>query len=431
MPTTAKPSGPPTVRMYNVGFGDCFLLSFPYGSASVGPRHLLIDFGSHPLPVGAPKGFMERIAEDIQTQCQGGRLAVVATHRHADHISGFATNGKGTGSGDIIRALKPDIVVQPWTEHPQAAQDAHKPALRLAALGAHKSLEEMQRYAAALVPQLLRLPAFIPRDIRLQLTYTGQDVVKNQEAVENLMTMGRRKPKYVYAGSTSGLETFLPGVKIHVLGPPTLDQAPSIASYAKSSPEYWLRRRQMALRAARPAGRGRDGAPFPQAQRRSRGNVPAHARWFIARMRQAFAEEMLGIVTELDGVMNNTSVILLFEVAGQKLLFPGDAQLENWSYALTKYRTLLNGVTVYKVGHHGSLNATPKTLWRILTEGDTAVPSAQFRTLMSTLGDVHGGKAGRPTEVPRGPLVDELKHKSRLTTTLDQPDFGQPRIVVL
>jgi len=24
MPTT-KPSGPPTIRMYNVGFGDCFL----------------------------------------------------------------------------------------------------------------------------------------------------------------------------------------------------------------------------------------------------------------------------------------------------------------------------------------------------------------------------------------------------------------------
>ena len=36
----------------------------------------------------------------------------------------------------------------------------------------------------------------------------------------------------------------------------------------------------------------------------------------------------------LDDQMNNTSLILLFEVFGKKLLFPGDAQIENWSYAL-------------------------------------------------------------------------------------------------
>ena len=68
--------------------------------------------------------------------------------------------------------------------------------------------------------------------------------------------------------------------------------------------------------------------------------------------------------------MNNTSLILLFEVNGKKLLFPGDAQLENWSYALTeaqdtkKVRAMLADVDFYKVGHHGSLNATPrKLLW--------------------------------------------------------------------
>jgi hypothetical protein len=279
----------------------------------------------------------------------------------------------------------------------------------------------MQRFAAALVDELERLPPFLPRAFRQQLTYTGQDVIKNQAAVENLMTMGRRKARYVHAGSTSGLETFLPGVKIHVLGPPTLDQDPSIGGYAKSSPEYWLRRRLLALRAGPGAGRrAGGGAPFPRAKRRPRGRFPAHATWFIARMRQAYADELLAIVTELDSFLNNTSIILLFELAGQKLLFPGDAQLENWSYALTKYRKRLAGVTVYKVGHHGSLNATPRTLWRLMTEGDTAVPSAQFRTLLSTLPDVHGGKTGLPTEVPRGPLVDDIRLKSQLVSTLDQ-----------
>lgn len=31
------------IRTYNVGFGDCFLLSFDYGGSE---RHVLIDFGS-------------------------------------------------------------------------------------------------------------------------------------------------------------------------------------------------------------------------------------------------------------------------------------------------------------------------------------------------------------------------------------------------
>jgi hypothetical protein len=432
MPTTAKPSGPPTIRMYNVGFGDCFLLSFPYTKAKGGGRHLLIDFGSFPKPKGAPKGFMEDIANDIKARCQGGRLAVVATHRHADHINGFTTSAKGTASGDIIRALKPELVVQPWTEDPDAAQDAHKPALRQAALAFHKSLAAMQSFAAALVPRLERLPAFVPRDLRDRLAFTGEDAVKNVKAVKNLMTMGKRKAQYVHAGTASGLETFLPGVTIHVLGPPTLAEEPDIGSYAKKSPEYWLRRRQIALQAGGPGrGRAADRPPFPGAERRPKGRFPAHAAWFIARLRQAYADELLGIVTELDDVMNNTSIILLVEVAGQKLLFPGDAQLENWTYALRQYRKLLDGVTVYKVGHHGSLNATPKTLWRIMTEADTAVPTARFKTLMSTLRDVHGGKTGLPTEVPRGPLVDDLKHKSKLTTTLDHDDFGKAQVVPL
>jgi hypothetical protein len=148
-------------------------------------------------------------------------------------------------------------------------------------------------------------------------------------------------------------------------------------------------------------------------------------------MRRAYAEDLLGIVTMLDDVMNNTSIILLFEVGGEKLLFPGDAQLENWSYALKMYRSLLSGVTVYKVGHHGSLNATPKSLWTLLTTGTTAVPKADFKTLLSSRSGVHGGEDNRPTEVPRQPLVDDLKARSQYTTTLDRPDVGQAQVVPL
>src|SRR6185503_14229541 len=115
-------------------------------------------------------------------------------------------------------------------------------------------------------------------------------------------------PRYVHAGTTSGLESFLPGVKIRVLGPPTLDQAPDIRSYADKSDEYWLRRRKIVLQGAlTPAGPPAADAPlFPRARRCPTGRPPAHAAWFIGRMREAYADELLGIVTQLDDVMNNT-----------------------------------------------------------------------------------------------------------------------------
>ena len=68
--------------------------------------------------------------------------------------------------------------------------------------------------------------------------------------------------------------------------------------------------------------------------------VPVNARWFRHRMRNMRAELMLSIVTILDRQMNNTSLILLFEANGKKLLFPGDAQIENWSYALSQPQSL-------------------------------------------------------------------------------------------
>ena len=58
-----------TVRAYQVGFGDCFLLSFHYEAAD--NRHILIDFGSTEKPEGAPQRseMMRRIAEDIFDRC--------------------------------------------------------------------------------------------------------------------------------------------------------------------------------------------------------------------------------------------------------------------------------------------------------------------------------------------------------------------------
>ena len=59
-----KPTGPPTVRMYNVGFGDCFLLTFRYGNGS--ERHMLMDFGTTTLSKKRGPKDMAQVAEQIR-----------------------------------------------------------------------------------------------------------------------------------------------------------------------------------------------------------------------------------------------------------------------------------------------------------------------------------------------------------------------------
>ena len=93
------------IRTYHVGFGDCFLLSFVYGPKQ--EKHILIDFGSTGLPEGTPKTRMMDVAEDIAARCGGKLTAVVATHRHKDHISGFETKPGGKGTGKFGKGTFP------------------------------------------------------------------------------------------------------------------------------------------------------------------------------------------------------------------------------------------------------------------------------------------------------------------------------------
>jgi hypothetical protein len=85
------------------------------------------------------------------------------------------------------------------------------------------------------------------------------------------------------------------------------------------------------------------------------------AEWFGA------AEEL---ALALDNHTNNTSLALAFELepGGRVLLFPGDAQVGNWlswddcqwppATPSISAADLLRRTVLYKVGHHGSHNAT-------------------------------------------------------------------------
>jgi len=147
--------------------------------------------------------------------------------------------------------------------------------------------------------------------------------------------------------------------------------------------------------------------------------LPVSARWFVRNVKSMHANQLLELVRIVDNAMNNTSLILLFQIGQKLFLFPGDAQIENREYALraapdsAAKRKLLSAVSLYKVGHHGSLNATPKSLWKLFKK------KPKFIAMMSTRPGKHGDKRAH-TEVPRQTLVDELEAHSevQVTTTL-------------
>lgn len=414
MPKKAVPTSA-TIFTYQVGFGDCFLLRFTYPDQM---RHVLIDFGTTGLPESTAKSQLLLIAKDIAEKCDGNLDAVVATHRHADHISGFATSTKGNGAGDVIRALRPRVVVQPWTEQLDLGKAALEPKLGdQQGLRAHAlAFSNMQKISEHLLEQLRLRPKAFSARLSAQLRFIGEDNLTNASAVKNLSTMGA-KQIYTYHGGPSGLDSILPGVKTHVLGPPTLRQTDTISKMtSKDKEEYWhIQLRRLVSGSALSDG---EEPLFPGAATCPGGKLPMSARWLAYRMKEVHGEQMLQIVRALDKQMNNTSLILLFQTATKKLLFPGDAQIENWRFALgnKKISSLLADVDLYKVGHHGSLNATPRSMWSHFSKKGTASKRDRLTTILSTMPNKHGD-VGSNTEVPRTTLLKELKSQSALHST--------------
>lgn len=412
------------IRMYNIGFGDCFLLSFKNKQRGGGDKHVLIDFGTSSRPKNTPKDWMEQIANDIKTECNGHLDAVVVTHRHQDHLSGFATSRQGTGPGDIIASLNPDLVVQPWTEHPEAEPDAQAPPETRERTRNHiKGLFESQDFARQLTTALpyFKEAATNNEDLLDEIEFLGQENISNKDAVKNLIRMGHGdRGVYVNCDSDSGLEKILPGVKVSVLGPPTLEQSDKIRKQrTKDSSEYWHLQNLMFRYLTKFVEKKKELPPlFPKAGKRPISEAPLDTHWFMKRMNLVSLEQLQAIVRILDRVMNNTSVILLFKVGGKRLLFSGDAQIENWEYALAQPELCkeLADVNVNKVGHHGSLNGTPKTLWNLFEKKGSESKKDRLTCLLSTKKGKHGS-VSKGTEVPRSKLVNELTKNTHLRST--------------
>jgi hypothetical protein len=108
-----------------------------------------------------------------------------------------------------------------------------------------------------------------------------------------------------------------------------------------------------------------------------------------------------------DQTLNNQSLVILFGFGGKNLLFAGDAQWGNWENFLyggaygtpghtemtAKAKAVLGKIDFYKVGHHGSANATPKDAVAAMRLGCVGMCSTQIHAY---------------NEVPREPLLQAL-----------------------
>lgn len=419
------------VRMYQVGFGDCFLLTFEYDRRLADGRHerqVLIDLGSTrpPRGPGPKKRILPIAAARLAQDCNGRLDALIVTHRHRDHLGGFGEEEVAT----IIEGLQPFVVVRPWTEDPALEGNAVAPG----EVALVQMLNASQDFALTL-RDLIGKPG--SNSLAAELQAWSAQQVPNLAAIQRLDGWAAKfGQQYLRAGQDSGLGVILPGVGVTVLGPPTVAEHAGLVSQRTADEEYWMLQKNLlgkvSFDATARAPGGDDESDSDDDGDALDGDPvigdpallpPGPIRWLGEKLQRSHLQALKRLVNTVDNALNNTSLILLIQAGNKRLLFPGDAQIENWEFILGQLKTnaalrrALTGVDLYKVGHHGSRNATPRSLLALWTEG--AAADRPMVALLSTRAGVHGKR--ETTAVPRSSLVTALTDRMTVLTT-DTPD---------
>jgi hypothetical protein len=354
------------VRMYRHGLGDCFLLTCSDGGETT---HLLIDCG---VLKGTPDAQqrMQDVAESVHETTGGHLDRLVVTHEHWDHLSGFLQ------AQAIFDTVDVGEVWFAWTEDPEddlANELRRRKQKRLNGLVAAAKLAEGK--TAERLEALLGFEGDLGAAGR-QTTRKALEWVKARDA----------EVKFLRPGEQLFDLPGLPGIRVYVLGPPhdrrlikrsdPSKAHPEVYELASSdSPHHGFLAAVEALAADEQPG----AQPFDRffrvdAAKADKEN-PLWKRYYQPRDEwRRIDNDWLGyagpLALQLDSDTNNTSLVLAFEVSegGDVLLFPGDAQVGNWlsweavewevNGSTVRAHDLLERTVLYKVGHHGSHNAT-------------------------------------------------------------------------
>jgi hypothetical protein len=304
---------------------------------------------------------------EVMTDVVGGGKVdlLVATHEHWDHVSGFIQ------AASAFAQLKVDNVWLAWTENPRdedAKQliSAKSEALKLLQTAAlHLQCTSGVDTLFTSLTEFFGAPA----------AATTRDAL---EAVRKKVPLGMLRycdP----ADAPFELPKF--NARIYVLGPPRdIALLKRVDPSKKNTDESYQTALARFAATETPVINGVDAdAPFADVDSmtfaQAKDTPFFHESYFDSLdWRRIDADWMLGadaLALALDNMTNNTSLVLAIEIDDKDvLLFAADAQVGNW-LSWSDRRWKVNGKTVsgpdlldrtilYKVGHHGSVNATLK-----------------------------------------------------------------------
>jgi ribonuclease BN (tRNA processing enzyme) len=386
-----------TVRMYRVGLGDCHLLSFKV--AENDERHILIDCGYFPGS-GFPGLTTDEIVRDISSKTNNRLDAVVVTHEHQDHLQGFMD------AESLFRQMELSELWLAWTEKPGQKIVVEKRSivsLEAAAVGLALTGDEEARRVAGAIESILGFSK-------------GTD--QSFETIKSWFPAGARK--YWTPGEVFEPE-WLPGVRIYVLGPPKDLKLLHKMTGKKNVEMYELSEKQSGFAAAA-MDEEEPGtlSPFDGKYARQLLSEPVadsyntqNEAW--RRIDDDWLFSAARLALQLDSYTNNTSLVLAFELkqSGRVLLFVGDAQIGSWiSWQSLEFKVgnrkvgatdLLARTVYYKVGHHGSHNAT------LVDGGLLSMTSHELRAAIPT--NENWADKSKGWEMPNEQLWTELRKR--------------------
>ncbi|HLX08963.1 MAG TPA: MBL fold metallo-hydrolase [Thermoanaerobaculia bacterium] len=442
MAKTTGAEEPLRVRMYRVGFGDFFLLTVP---SPTGPQHLLIDCGVTKGTTGRGDiGTLKAAVADMAQETDHKLALIIVTHRHMDHIIGFSR------CKDEFEQFEVGAIWMPvWeTQYDSKIEDLQAQLTALALdIGTHLAL------AAGNTPDRAELLAMLENATGHDflaggaLGVAGTGGGTNAESLRLLKEGLKVKPTYYHKGQIAQLPKALvdAGLAAEILGPPPVDELAfmKLKDLRKGVGQYLEmseRRQEQDGGAFRPFAERFTATPDDYPASAFREWLPRNAdsvqpalkdlKNAVAALRKAVddaqPEVLLTAVKALDGFLNNQSLVVLFTFRGKKLLFAGDAQAGNWEYWLYDSDTpvkapsgvlgahgaqVLGHLDFYKVGHHGSTNATPIAALDAMNQGFVALCSTQADTF---------GSVNNDSEVPRIPLLAAMSDKATAVVRADQ-----------
>jgi beta-lactamase superfamily II metal-dependent hydrolase len=438
----SKGNGELRIRMYRVGFGDFFLMTVP---SPDGPQHILIDCG---VTAGQTKegdiGTIKDAVADMAKETNNKLALIIVTHRHQDHIVGFSR------SAEIFQKFKGNVGavwMSAW-ENEYAEGDKGKKSFQaefqeeLTALAfgmqQHLAASDDKRDGADEIAAMLENATGIAQ---ADLAAAGKGAGAGKGGGSNAASLKFLKegtgvaPQYYASGDKPKLPPSLvkAGLTAEILGPPPTDKTDfmKLMDLKKGVGQYLGEANDGSGKKFDPFGPQCcvDDTSYPPSAFREwmRASEKAPQKALEAAIQSAQPAMLLTAAKTLDSFLNNQSLVVLFTFEGKKLLFAGDAQGGNWEYWMyggtpTKTPSLdkiekdsaqiLGNLDFYKVGHHGSTNATPMTAVEAIGGNPTAMCSTQFGSF---------GSEKNASEVPRGPLMDALAKKTTLVRSDQVP----------